>query len=256
VRPGTDEVLDGVWEGADEEIKEANEGKGEELSESTVFHAEKWDEPEDLQHALEQQQLTGHEVWLDCLVTALEKEMADDEYLVAEVLRTKDMLDSNHEKAASVDQKPLIEFYERSGKVLRILEHKAMKKYYDSLKAESEERQDELRKQNAILYEYVCELEEEFEKVIEQTAAYRERKTGMLSSFGLALDRDEYAHLAKFAPGDEETTALGGGFMQTVQAQFKRFTGGWSGETISKKEAEELDAAETPRTPRSRLQQQ
>merc|ERR1712232_598777 len=105
------------------------------------------------------------EVWLDCLVTAIERET--DDPIVSDVLRTTETMDATKADAKSSDRAMGL-FYENANEVLNILEFKARKKYYECLEKESQIRQEQLQKQNDVLHDYVWELEREFTKVMEE----------------------------------------------------------------------------------------
>lgn len=137
--------------------------------------------------------IAGQEAWLDCLVSYIEREM-DDESIVTEVLRTSEMQDVVKNKQ-SREQKPLQEFYRHADEVLKMLEYKANKKYYQYLQIESEQRQELLRSQNEVLHDYVCELETEFSKVMELIHKNRAKKEVMLTKLAGLLDRSMYRHL-------------------------------------------------------------
>ncbi|CAK0861216.1 unnamed protein product [Prorocentrum cordatum] len=127
---------------------------------------------------------TGPELWLDCLMGALEHEMLD-ESVIAEVLRTSDLPtdeDLKSGKAGALASLPQLEkFRARAQTVLRILEFKAHKKYYHALLKESERRQRQLQSQNEVLHEYACELEEEFRKLMQKKSDLSATKKGLLT---------------------------------------------------------------------------
>jgi len=127
----------------------------------------------------------------------------DDDFVITDVLRTSEMQDMIKNK--SREQKPLQEFYRHADQVLKLLEYKANKKYYQYLQIESERRQDLLRKQNDVLHDYVCELETEFSRVMELIHKNRAKKELMLRKLAGLLDRSMYRHLDK----GSETTGNG-----------------------------------------------
>eukprot|EP00927_Polykrikos_kofoidii_P015684 TRINITY_DN17007_c0_g1_i1.p1 TRINITY_DN17007_c0_g1~~TRINITY_DN17007_c0_g1_i1.p1 ORF type:complete len:1457 (+),score=287.55 TRINITY_DN17007_c0_g1_i1:398-4372(+) len=148
-----------------------------------------------LKPKIENMRITGEEAWLDCLMTAVERE-TEGYSIVAEVLRTSDM--QNLEKQNSSD------FFANADKAMEILEHKAMKKYYQCLQLESEGRQAHFRKQNGVLFEYVTELEIEFTKVLGSIQTYKEKKRSMLTKLAGLLDRSLYADVNGKRSGEEE----------------------------------------------------
>lgn len=142
--------------------------------------------------------ISGQEAWLDCLVSAVEREM-DDDSVIADVLRTSEMQDAVKNKHGR-EQKPVQEFFRHADEVVKMLEFKANKKYYQYLQIESEQRQELLRSQNEVLHDYVCELETEFTKVMELIHKNRAKKEVMLTKLAGLLDRTMYRHLDKTAP--------------------------------------------------------
>merc|ERR1712176_1173915 len=72
------------------------------------------------------------------------------------------------------------EFYRRADRVTKMLEFKANKMYYQQLERESETRQKHLAKQNEVLHDYVCELEKEFERIMEEIHSLEGKKEQML----------------------------------------------------------------------------
>jgi len=159
-----------------------------------------------LQSKIEQMMITGEEAWLDCLITAIERENNESESIVTSVLKTADMSDSGKKVGGSHakhEKKPLVEFHKQADKVLQLLEYKARKKYYDELKKESENRQDELKRQNEVLHDYVWELEKEFTKVMGHIHRFKVKKEHMLAILAGLLDNKEYDYLPGVASADE-----------------------------------------------------
>ena len=163
------------------------------LSEQDIMQ-DGWDVDE-LTEALEQMPITGHEVWLDCLLLALEEEVVEESPIV-EVLRTNGLADTAKDKLKGPAREKLLRFYRRLDQVLRILENKAYKRYFQNLQVESEQRQLFFQQQNEVLHDYVCELEQEFSKISGTIHNYRTKKELMLTKLAGLLDRGEYRHLS------------------------------------------------------------
>lgn len=139
--------------------------------------------------------ITGQEVWLDCLLVALEEEVLEESPIV-EVLRTNDLQDVSKDKLKGPARERLLKFYRRLDQVLKILENKSYRKYYQNLLAESVQRQQHFQQQNEVLHDYVCELEKEFADISDAIYNYRSKKELMLTKLAGLLDRGEYSHLA------------------------------------------------------------
>jgi len=144
-----------------------------------------------LRERIETIEITGEETWLDCLITAIEKEM-DGESVVTDVLRTDDMSEGRSKQGGGSEKKPMQEFNKHADEVLKILEYKAQKKYYAALKVESEQRQGQLDKQNQVLHDYVCELEGEFTKIMERIHSLKSKKSVMMQKLAVLLDEEVY----------------------------------------------------------------
>merc|ERR1719215_2318535 len=133
--------------------------------------------------------VTGEEAWLDCLLTAIEREMSD-ESVVTQVLRTADMSELSKGDIAS-DKKSLMVFWEQADRGLDLLEFKARRKYYNCLQLESEQRQDMLRRQNDVMYDYVYELERDFTRVMGSIHSLKAKKHSMLTKLAGILGGGE-----------------------------------------------------------------
>eukprot|EP00931_Biecheleriopsis_adriatica_P003779 TRINITY_DN105539_c0_g1_i1.p1 TRINITY_DN105539_c0_g1~~TRINITY_DN105539_c0_g1_i1.p1 ORF type:complete len:1627 (-),score=332.39 TRINITY_DN105539_c0_g1_i1:145-4959(-) len=149
-----------------------------------------WDK-EDLKDELQKMEVSGQEVWLDCLITALEQQ-GDDESVVTEVLRTNGMQEVSRDKMLKGGNDKLLSFYRRVDEVLKICENKANRKYYQYLQHESEHRREMLGDQNEVLHDYVCELEKEFMQISETIHSYQTKKELMLTKLAGLLDRGKY----------------------------------------------------------------
>jgi hypothetical protein len=149
--------------------------------------------------------VTGEEAWLDCLMTAIEKE-AEYDPLVTELLRTAEMADVEKKPGAVAStHKPVVQFYENADVFLKILEFKARRKYYQCLQAESESRRALFNKQNMVLNEYAAELEREFSRVMSSIHDFKEKKQSMLSKLAGLLDKVEFhSDVVKGNGGEEE----------------------------------------------------
>jgi len=146
---------------------------------------------EDLRETIEAKPVSGHEAWLDCLMTALEQETLEEESIFTDLLRTNDMQELASRGVAKMSQgamKPVQEFYKHAGAILRILENKAQKKYFECLRHESDDSQRKLRKQNVILHEYVCALEEKFTTINNQIHGQKAVKERMLTLLAGAME--------------------------------------------------------------------
>ena len=82
---------------------------------------------DELAEVLEHMQITGQEVWLDCLLLALEEEVVEESPVV-EVLRTTGLAEVARDKLKGPAREKLLRFYRRLDQVLRILENKAYKR--------------------------------------------------------------------------------------------------------------------------------
>jgi len=149
----------------------------------------------ELQDDLELERQGENQVWLDCLLVALEEEVLEESPIV-EVLRTNDLQDVSKDKLKGPARERLLKFYRRLDQVLKILENKSYRKYYQNLLAESVQRQQHFQQQNEVLHDYVCELEKEFADISDAIYNYRSKKELMLTKLAGLLDRGEYSHLA------------------------------------------------------------
>ena len=149
---------------------------------------------DELAEVFEHMQITGQEVWLDCLLLALEEEVVEESPVV-EVLRTTGLAAVARDKLKGPAREKLLRFYRRLDQVLRILENKAYKRYFQNLQQESEQRQLLFQQQNEVLHDYVCELEQEFSSLSGDVHNYRSKKELMLTKLAGLLDRGEYKHL-------------------------------------------------------------
>ncbi|CAE7205854.1 TBB [Symbiodinium natans] len=154
---------------------------------------EGWDVDE-MADVIKSMRITGQEVWLDCLLVALEEEVLEESPIV-EVLRTNDLQDVSKDKLKGPARERLLKFYRRLDQVLKILENKSYRKYYQNLLAESVQRQQLFQQQNEVLHDYVCELEKEFADISDAIYNYRSKKELMLTKLAGLLDRGEYSHL-------------------------------------------------------------
>lgn len=158
---------------------------------------EGWDVDE-LTEVLQQMPVTGREVWLDCLLLALEERHEDSESPIVEVLRTSGLKDASEKmlkgRLKGHTRDKVLKFYERLDKVLQILENKAGTHYFKYLERECEQRQDLIEKQNEVLHDYVCELEHEFCELSGAISSYQTRKDTMLAKLSGVLD-PEYSQL-------------------------------------------------------------
>ncbi|CAE7620557.1 TBB [Symbiodinium pilosum] len=135
------------------------------------------------------------QVWLDCLLVALEEEVLEESPIV-EVLRTNDLQDVSKDKLKGPAKERLLKFYRRLDQVLKILENKSYRKYYQNLLAESQQRQQLFQQQNEVLHDYVCELEKEFADISDAIYNYRSKKELMLTKLAGLLDRGECTHIS------------------------------------------------------------
>mmetsp|Transcript_22037 Transcript_22037/g.48940 ORF Transcript_22037/g.48940 Transcript_22037/m.48940 type:complete len:1773 (+) Transcript_22037:56-5374(+) len=149
------------------------------------------DDKDSIGQALQSLPVSGFEVWLDCLMTAIEKEWSE-ESVVSEVLRTNDMQDLARQavKGQSMANRDNYTFMMHASDILESLEFKAKQRYYKMLEEESNNRQQHLHAQNEVLYDYVCELEEEFKKIMGSIHSYKDKKRMMLSKLGDLLGTD------------------------------------------------------------------
>jgi len=138
--------------------------------------------------------ISGHEAWLDVLMTALEYEF-EDESVVAEMLQTSELQEWARFTAQTGvapeavpklrEVRPAMEFYKHASTVLQVLENKAQKKYFQFLRQESEQKQKRLREENVVLHEYISALENKFQEVsttLQEQKAAKVRLLGLLSS--------------------------------------------------------------------------
>lgn len=159
-------------------------------------------EIDELRNRIENEPVTGDEVWLDCLLTQIEHEM-DDESVVTEVLRTSDMQET-HRGQGPQKQDSLNNFYTSVLDILSILECKAKQKWYRCLQEESESRLTMFRKQNDILHDYACELEAAFSDIMQKIAVFKAKKDMMITKLSGLLDKGSYKHLdTSGAPEDK-----------------------------------------------------
>lgn len=156
-----------------------------ELSAEDVLQDD-WD-VEELAEVLKQKPVTGQEVWLDCLLQALE-EAAESESPIIEVLRTSGLKDGSQKKLKGQSLEIFLRFYKRLDMILQILENKASTQYFQHVQRESEQRQDLIEQQNEILHEYVCELESEFSKLSSTINTCQGKKALILSKLSGLLD--------------------------------------------------------------------
>merc|ERR1712032_1563205 len=147
-----------------------------------------------LREEMERIPVTGQEAWLDCLVSEIER-LCDDDSIITNVLRTNEMQDLSMKNQKGTDLKPINDFYLNADVVCKMLEFKANKRYYTSLQTESQQRQEHFKKQNDVLHEYGCELEDEFTKIMKQIHNYRSRKQNMLTQLAGLLDKGAFSHL-------------------------------------------------------------
>lgn len=152
-----------------------------------------WDVDE-LGDAIEKMSITGQEVWLDCLLLAMEEEVSEESPIV-EVLRTTGLQDAK-DKLKGPQREKLLRFYRRLDQLVRILENKAYKRYFQNLQLESEQRQQFFQQQNEVLHDYVCELEQEFSTLSGAIQNFRGKKEMMLAKLAGLLDRGEYQSLS------------------------------------------------------------
>ncbi|CAJ1345044.1 unnamed protein product [Effrenium voratum] len=163
-----------------------------ELLEEDIIQ-EGWDVDE-LTDIIEEMPITGQEVWLDCLLVALEEEVIEESPII-EVLKTNGLQEMSKAKLKGPARERLLKFYRRLDQVLRILENKAYRRYFQNLQLESEQRQQLLLQQNEVLHDYVCELEKEFSDISETIHNYKTKKELMLKKLAGLLDRSEYSKL-------------------------------------------------------------
>ena len=152
-----------------------------------------WDVDE-LTEVINHMPVTGREVWLDCLLLALEEQVFEESPIV-EVLRTRGLKDASEKRLKGQALEKLLKFYQRLDKVLQVLENKASTHYFQDLQRESEQRQDLIERQNEVLHDYVCELEHEFCELSGAITGYQAKKDVMLAKLSCLLD-PEYAELA------------------------------------------------------------
>lgn len=183
------------------------------INEDDIKNALKWDQ-EDVADRLDDMDPTGPEVWLDCVVQAIEDEV--DSELLCDALRDGPMEVKLH-KTDSVTLDNARKFFNKVDRVLRILEHKASERYFHFILKESEARQEQLQKQNAIIFNYARELEAEFSSVQKSIDAFSSKKKEILMKLEGLLDRSEKeekqgerSHLAMLTmPWSDMSTALG-----------------------------------------------
>mmetsp|Transcript_78496 Transcript_78496/g.138221 ORF Transcript_78496/g.138221 Transcript_78496/m.138221 type:complete len:1600 (-) Transcript_78496:20-4819(-) len=168
----------------------ANPVEPDELAHADIKQ-EGWDIYE-MQDRVEHLPISGQEVWLDCLVSSVEVQSGDDS-MIADLLRTTGMQATGNEPTGpQLDR--LVRFYRRIDEVLKILESKSSKMYYQYLQLESLHRQEQLRNQNTVLHDYVCELEKEFTAISGKIHEYRTKKELMLTKLAGLLD-NEYSRM-------------------------------------------------------------
>lgn len=158
----------------------------------------KKDDKDFLKSHMEKQRVTGEEVWLDVLITAIEREMDNRDFsLIPEVLRSVDQQDGEQEGGAgSIGSTGInLTLKQNVNMVLKVLEYKAKKQYYDQLRKESEEHVHRLDLQNQYLHEYVWELETEFAKIMTEIHDFKGKKDALLRRLAGVLDREEYKDL-------------------------------------------------------------
>eukprot|EP00929_Paragymnodinium_shiwhaense_P119873 TRINITY_DN91784_c0_g1_i1.p1 TRINITY_DN91784_c0_g1~~TRINITY_DN91784_c0_g1_i1.p1 ORF type:complete len:1763 (-),score=337.97 TRINITY_DN91784_c0_g1_i1:482-5770(-) len=150
-----------------------------------------------LRKEIENMQVTGEEVWMDCLMTAIERE-DEGQCLVTEVLRTAEMHEVDAQRQGSEalrGSKPVVRFYENVEMFVEYLEYKARKKYYTCLQNESEWRRDAIQKQNHVLHDYASELESKFSEIMQQINSFKTKKQQLMAKMALLLDKKEYIHV-------------------------------------------------------------
>ena len=160
-----------------------------------------WDVDE-LTEMLEQMPVTGQEVWLDCLLLALEEEVLDESPIV-EVLRTSGLQDASKEKLKGPAREKLLRFYRRLDQVVRILENKSFKRYFQNLQTESEQRQSFFQQQNEVLHDYACELENEFSELSGTIHDYRTKKKEMIKQLAGLIDPEDRSWRLSTLPVDD-----------------------------------------------------
>merc|ERR1712232_269829 len=90
------------------------------------------------------------------------------------------------------DQPPaLTQFHRNISDILQILECKAKTKYFEMLEIQSLEFQKTYETQNVVLHEYVCELEDEFKKIMEKIHTDRAKRNIMLKKLDGLLGKDK-----------------------------------------------------------------
>jgi hypothetical protein len=146
-----------------------------------------------LRRKIEEMEITGDEVWLDCLMTQIEIEMEDD-CLVTEVLRTTEMTET-HKGKGPQNKEAVSTFWKMASDILNILECKARQRWYNCLREESQTRSEMFRQQNAILHDYACELEGKFSEIMQKIHVFKAKKEQMITKLAGLLDRKAYQHL-------------------------------------------------------------
>jgi hypothetical protein len=147
----------------------------------------------DVSDSIKALKISGWEVWLDCLVTAIEGECEDDS-IITEVLRTGDMTDT---KDLRSDKYPFLKeafanFYKLSADILEILKCKAKRQWYQALVDESQSKENIFRDQNDILHEYACELEVYFSQIMGEIQQFKGKKDTMIVKLSGLLDKQTY----------------------------------------------------------------
>jgi len=153
---------------------------------------------DEVQEQILKLQVSGHEVWLDCLVTALEREM-EEESLITTLLRTNDMQElaqaGKNQRGGGAYQHALCTFYQNASKILEILELKAQSRYFKELQFESEKTQHHVRNVNQVFHDYICVLETTFTRVVNDIHTLQQQKNVALRSLALTVDGDVYKDL-------------------------------------------------------------
>jgi len=162
--------------------------------ENSVFDDLSWNRA-NLQETLEKQPITGHEVLLDCLCSALECEMSQRDYLIADLLRISGMDTEKAEKAWSYVKTDVTfgYFYDHVSEILRIMENRALALHFTHMRRESVARFQKLRSQNAVLNDYAFELERRYAEIEVGADLNRAMKQDLLRKWALAIDTKTYA---------------------------------------------------------------
>ncbi len=98
----------------------------------------------------------GEEVWLDCLVTAVEEE---EDGFVNRLFTRDAILPKDNKPSARQIEKLQAPLYDGTERVLDLFELKARAAFYQRLQSESLMRQELIAEQNKILHHFATELE-------------------------------------------------------------------------------------------------